>query len=121
MEGEAIWAKARELMTVERVFGEPFEKDGLTVIPVAAIRGGGGGGGGQGNSPDGELGTGFGSGFGVSARPVGAYVVGNGRVEWHEATDRTRLLLGWQTVTLIALFALRSMFKQRSKTKRRRA
>jgi uncharacterized spore protein YtfJ len=29
------------------VFGEPYEKDGVTIIPAARIRGGAGGGGGE--------------------------------------------------------------------------
>ena len=33
----------RDLVTAKRVYGEPYEKNGLTVIPAAAIRGGGGG------------------------------------------------------------------------------
>ena len=33
---------ARDAISVKRVYGEPIERDGLTVIPVAAVRGGGG-------------------------------------------------------------------------------
>ena len=113
MDTEMVWEKARNLMTVERVFGEPFEKDGITLIPVAAVRGGGGAGGGTETSPEGEEGSGFGSGFGITARPVGAYVIKDGRVEWQEATDTLRAVLGWQTVAIVATLALRSMFKHR--------
>ena len=38
---------ARDAMTVKRVFGDPYEKDGVTVIPVANVMGGAGGGGGS--------------------------------------------------------------------------
>ncbi len=31
-------------MNVRRVYGEPYEADGITIIPAAAVRGGGGGG-----------------------------------------------------------------------------
>ena len=34
----------RDAITVKRVFGEPFQKDGVTVIPAAKVMGGGGGG-----------------------------------------------------------------------------
>ena len=34
---------ARDAMTVKRVFGDPYEKDGVTVIPVANVMGGAGG------------------------------------------------------------------------------
>jgi uncharacterized spore protein YtfJ len=112
-----IWDKARDMITVERVFGTPFEKDGATFVPVAAVRGGGGGG--EGTDDTGKS-VGSGSGFGLAARPVGAYVFRDGHVEWQEATDSARIMLGWQIVAVVAVFALRSMFKQRSKTKRRR-
>jgi uncharacterized spore protein YtfJ len=113
-----IWDKARDLITVERVFGDPFEKDGATIIPVAAVTGGGGGGGQDATGEGGE--SAYGGGFGVGARPVGVYVIRNGSVEWMESTDTLRMMLGWQVVAIVSVLAFRSMFKQRSKTKRRR-
>jgi uncharacterized spore protein YtfJ len=74
---------AREAITVRRVYGEPIERDGVTVVPAAAVRGGGGGGGD--NEDNG------GGGFGLAARPVGAWVVRDGDVSWRPATDLTRL------------------------------
>ena len=56
--------------SVKRVYGEPYEKDGLTVIPAAVV--GGGAGGGAGHDDKGQEGEG--GGFGVSGRPAGAYV-----------------------------------------------
>jgi uncharacterized spore protein YtfJ len=38
-------ATARKALTVRRVFGDPYEVDGVTVIPAAVLRGGVGGGG----------------------------------------------------------------------------
>ena len=38
----------REALSVRQVFGEPVERDGVTVIPAATVIGGGGGGGGEG-------------------------------------------------------------------------
>src|SRR5512140_2327838 len=61
-----------EGLSSRRVFGEPYEKDGVTMIPAAKVNGGVGGGGGEG--PQGE-GSGTGSGFGLSAKPVGMYVI----------------------------------------------
>src|SRR5438132_14235599 len=66
-------SQAREVLTVRRVFGEPYERDGVTVIPAASVGGGGGGGGGEAR-PDQREGRGWGGGVGVSARAVGAYV-----------------------------------------------
>ena len=62
---------ARDSITVKRVYGEPYERNGVTVIPAATVMGGGGGG--EGDQGDGQ--TGSGGGFGLRARPVGAYVI----------------------------------------------
>ena len=64
----------KDAITVKRVFGEPFEKDGTTVSPAAAVSGGFGGG--SGTDDKGQDGSG--GGFGVRARPVGAFVIKNG-------------------------------------------
>ena len=32
-------SQAREAITVRRVFGDPYEKDGVTIIPAAKVRG----------------------------------------------------------------------------------
>jgi uncharacterized spore protein YtfJ len=106
-----------EALKVKRVFGEPYEKDGITIIPAAKIQGGGGGGGGQG--PD--QGRGFGSGFGVNARPAGVYVVKGGTVSWQPAVDVNRIVLGAQVVAVVALLAIRSISKARMKTRRAEA
>src|SRR3974377_1902270 len=44
----------KDVITVQRVFGEPTHVDGVTVLPVAVVRGGGGPGGGGGVRPDAE-------------------------------------------------------------------
>ncbi|MGD8486166.1 MAG: hypothetical protein PVH07_05950, partial [Chloroflexota bacterium] len=50
------------------VFGDPVERDGVTVIPVAqSMVGTGAGGGGQAEGPD----SGLGAGGGALTRPVG--------------------------------------------------
>ena len=49
-------AQVRDAMSVKRVFGEPYEQDGVTIIPVAWVAGGGGGGG----DAEGNGGGGFG-------------------------------------------------------------
>ncbi len=79
--------KASDALTVKRVFGEPYEKDGLTIIPAATIAGGGGGGGGH----DAQNQEGEGGGFGMGGRPAGAYVIRNGQVSWQPAVDANRL------------------------------
>jgi uncharacterized spore protein YtfJ len=77
---------AREAISVRRVFGDPYEQDGVTVIPAAAVRGGAGGGGDSENNG--------GGGFGVQARPGGAYVIKDGKVTWTPAVDPNRIVPG---------------------------
>src|SRR5438876_342967 len=66
MDVQSLVAQARDALSVERVFGTPYEKDGIAVVPVASVRAGGGGGGGP---------TGGGGG-GVEARPAVACGLG---------------------------------------------
>jgi uncharacterized spore protein YtfJ len=97
---DEFMAGVRERMGARQVFGEPVEADGVIVVPAAAVRGGGGGGG------DSERNGG--GGFGLAARPVGAYVIRDGGVEWVPATDPLRTVLGWQAVAgVVALAAWR--------------
>lgn len=109
---------ARDAITVGRVYGEPFEKNGVTILPAASVRGGGGGGTGEGGGPQGE-GKGTGGGFGVTARPVGAYVIRGEEVRWEPAVDVTRMALMGQAVALIALLVIRSIVKSRAKSRAR--
>ena len=104
MDYEEAIAKARDAITVKRVFGDPYERDGVTVIPAAAVRGGGGGGGGV----DPENGsTGSGSGFGLEGRPVGAYVIEDGNVRWEPAIDVGRIVARILLTALGIAFLLR--------------
>jgi uncharacterized spore protein YtfJ len=95
----------RDTLSVRRVFGDPYEVDGCTVIPVAKVAGGAGGGGGEGNKAD-ESGTGFGTGFGLQARPVGVYQVRDGEVVWKPAIDVTRLAKGGQALAALLTVCL---------------
>ena len=89
---------ARDAITVKRVYGEPYERNGLAVIPAAAVLGGGGGGG----SERGEHSDG-GGGFGVQARPIGAYVIRGEQVSWQPAFDLNRVIFGCQLLGLAAI------------------
>jgi uncharacterized spore protein YtfJ len=98
----------RDTMTVSRVFGEPYERDGMTLIPAAAVRGGAGGGTGR----KGETGEeGEGGGLGLDARPAGAYVIKDGSVTWQPAVDVNRIVttavLGWIVVAWLVARGLR--------------
>jgi uncharacterized spore protein YtfJ len=63
------------------VFGEPVERGGVTVIPVAKARFGFGGGGGSG-SHKGEEGSGGGGGGGASVSPIGYIELRDGAAEF---------------------------------------
>jgi uncharacterized spore protein YtfJ len=107
---DEILANVRETMTVKRVFGEPIERDGLTVVPVARISGGGGGGGGEDDKGSG----GYGVGYGVNAHPAGVYVIKNGNVKWEPAIDLNKVILGGQILVIVALLVLRTILKSRN-------
>ncbi len=108
MRPEEILDKVRDTLTVRQVFGEPYERDGVLVVPVARVAGGGGGGGG--GSP--SEGSGSGGGFGLEARPVGVYVIRNGEVSWRPAVDVTRIAVGGQLVAIVALLVARSVIRR---------
>lgn len=94
-----------DVLSVRRVFGEAYEADGVLVIPAARIAGGTGGGGGEGTD-SGETGVGFGSGVGLSARPVGVYEVRAGEVAWRPAVDVNRAIRGGQVLVGIIAVCL---------------
>jgi uncharacterized spore protein YtfJ len=116
MDVQRVFSEASDALTVKRVFGEPYERDGVTVIPVASVFGGGGGG--SGETPESQGGSGSGGGFGVSARASGAFVIKDGAVSWSPAMDLTRVILGGQLVALAAILAIRSVLKAREKRRR---
>jgi uncharacterized spore protein YtfJ len=110
MELPEVIAQGRDTLTVKRVYGDPYEQDGTTLIPAAKVQGGVGGG--IGEAPQGQ-GSGSGGGFAVNARPVGAYVLRGGEVSWQPAMDLNRVILGGQIVAVIFLLVLRSILKAR--------
>jgi uncharacterized spore protein YtfJ len=75
---------AQDAMTVRRVYGDPVETEGVTIVPAAAVRGGAGGGGDAENNG--------GAGFGLQARPVGAWVLRDGEASWSPAIDVNRIV-----------------------------
>jgi uncharacterized spore protein YtfJ len=114
-------AEAGESIGAKRVFGAPYEKNGVTVIPAARIMGGLGGGEGQAPGDDGTQSTGSGGGFGVYGRPAGAYVVKGDSVTWLPAVDVNRLMLGFQIALIVFLLVVRSVMKARAKAEMARS
>jgi uncharacterized spore protein YtfJ len=103
--------QTRDAITVKRVFGAPLDKEGVTFIPAAAVRGGGGGGGGG----DAEGAGGGGTGFGLTARPAGAFVIRDGQAVWQPAVDVNRIVLGVQLAFIVAVLAWRSVARAKAK------
>ncbi len=103
--------EAKGAMRASEVFGIPYEKNGVTIIPAAKISGGAGGGGNEGDPQAGGV------GFGVSSRPVGAFVIKGGDVSWQPALDLNRVILMGQVVAIVALLTARAIVK--AATKRR--
>ena len=107
MDTQELLERLRSSASVGTVFAEPYEKDGVTVIPAAKVAGGGGGGG--------DDAGGSGAGYGVIARPVGAYVIRNGEVAWHPALDLNRVILRSQAFVLMTLLIAWKAAKERAK------
>lgn len=98
-----------------KVFGAPIIEDGVTVLPVAKVSGGGGGGSGTGPAQEGKETGGTGGGMGVSAKPLGVFVIRKGRVRWQPALDMNKVIVGGQILGVIALLTLRALIKARGR------
>jgi len=106
-----VFDAAKDAIAVKRVYAEPYEKDGLTVIPAAVVCDGAGGGSGQ----DDKGQEGGGGGFGMSGRPVGAYVIKDGQVTWRPGVD-TNLIAAVVGAAVIAYLLSRPrMVRARTK------
>jgi uncharacterized spore protein YtfJ len=87
----------RDSLSVSRAYGEAYDLDGVTVIPVARVSGGAGGGAGEGTDDE-KAGGGLGAGFGLHVSPIGVYEVRGAKVVWKPAVDANRLLRGGQVL-----------------------
>jgi uncharacterized spore protein YtfJ len=112
MDPASLIDKTRDALTVKRVFGDPYERNGVTVLPAASVRGGAGGGTGEGGEGE-NRGSGTGGGFGVAAKPAGVYVIKGDDVTWRPAVDVNRVILGGQIVAIVLLLVIRSIIRHR--------
>jgi uncharacterized spore protein YtfJ len=103
MKVDAMIQGAQDALAVSRVYGEPIQHDGVTLIPAAEVLGGAGGGSDEANNG--------GGGFGVSARPVGMWVIRGKDVGWEPAIDSTKLAMRGMLVVIVFLFVVRSVVK----------
>ena len=119
MDASELLTKLREGMTSTTVYGEPIERDGVIVIPASSVMGGGGGGGGmtpmtavEGEVGAGATGEGSGLGFGVTAKPAGAFVIRGEDVEWIPAIDRNRQILFGSLMGILVILTIRGVLSR---------
>lgn len=73
-----------------QVYGQPYETvDGVTVVPVAKVRGRT-----KPGAADADL--------RLTAKPVGVFVIKNGEATWAPAVDSTRIALMGELIGLVA-------------------
>jgi len=122
-----VMEKFKSTANVKAVFGEPYEKDGLTIIPVAKVFMSGGGGtigkmfgrmrglkeetGKAGEKTD-DTGKNLPSGWGgfVKSLPAGYIKVNDGQAEYVEIWDKNKLML-LGGLALVGMFGLAAMKK----------
>lgn len=125
---------ARDTLNVRRAFGEAYQAEGATIIPVAKVMGGSGMGfgGGAGGETGGRTGSGSeadrhgphaegsggGGGFGSRIKPMGVYAIRDGQVRWQPAIDVNRAILGGQIVVATAIVAFACVRRARHRARR---
>ena len=102
--GEAVGGKAQ----VSTVFGEPVQRERVTVIPVAKARFGFGGGGGSGAGGEHNEGSGRGGGGAVVVSPVGYIEVRDDGAEFKRILTRTDVVALAAAASVVA-FALKRL------------
>ena len=101
--GETVGQRAN----VSTIFGEPVQREAVTVIPVARARFGFGGGGGSG-ARESDQGSGGGGGGGVIVSPVGYIEVRNSGAEFKRISS-ARDLAALVVAGSLAVVALRRL------------
>jgi uncharacterized spore protein YtfJ len=104
---ERIGQTVGQSAQVSTVFGDPVEREGVTVIPVAKTRFGFGGGGGSG-SREGDEGSGGGGGGGAAVSPIGYIEVRKEAVEFKRISTPLDLL-AFVAATSIALLTVKRL------------
>ena len=119
MDAKAILERAGDI-GARRVFGDPYERNGVTVIPAARVMGGAGGGdnaghqAGEHDKGGARSPSGTGLGFGMVGSPAGAFVIKGDEVRWMPALDVNRIALGMQITMIVLLLVVRSVLKARA-------
>ncbi len=97
------------------IFGEPVDREGVTVITVAKAGWGFGGGAGSGSDrSQSQVGEGSGGGGGVMISPVGYIEIKDGQARFHPIFDTNRILqlvIGVGFVTMLLLRSIRKFVR----------
>ncbi|HAX24264.1 MAG TPA: hypothetical protein PK593_01065 [Thermomicrobiales bacterium] len=110
MQALEILERARDTMTVKRVFGEPIHEGGVIIVPVAKVSGGAGAG--SGHDGDG------GGGYGMHATGIGVFEIRDGAVAFKPAIDMNRVIMGGQMVIIAAMIIAGGIIRARMKAAR---
>ncbi len=103
--------------SAKAVFGEPVERGGTTVIPVAKVRyafGGGAGSGGKEDEDTNDQGQGAGGGGMVSAQPLGFIEIREGQAEFRplpQFNSPVPIILASAVAAWLVLRGLRVLFR----------
>ncbi|HKF35383.1 MAG TPA: spore germination protein GerW family protein [Ktedonobacteraceae bacterium] len=100
---------------VSTVFGDPVERGGITIIPVARVGWGFGGGAGSGSNPNqNQAGEGSGGGGGTMVYPVGYIELRDGRATFYPIYDFgtiLRLVIGAGIIAMLLLRSIRKLVR----------
>jgi hypothetical protein len=106
MDAQQLENQIQHEVRPHNVFGAPIQVDGVTLVPTMAVRGG------AGHADQAR------AGYRIRARPVGVYVLRDGKVSWRPAVDVNRIIWGGQMIGLVA--ALSNVLGMRWAGQRRR-
>ena len=111
---EQIAARIGATARASMVYGDPVERSGVTVIPVAKIRYGFGGGAGEGEGGDNAHGhgEGAGGGGGVVASPAGYIEIRDGASTYRAISSRGLPALLLMSGALSIMLAVRALSKR---------
>jgi len=113
-EGSVAERLARQIgitANAKSIYGEPVERDGVTVIPVAKVAYGFGGGGGKKENEEGS-----GGGGGVMVTPVGYIEIKNGQTRFRPTLDPLALvpvMLAAAPMILLTAWKITKLLKKR--------
>ena len=100
--------RARQAIDIDHVFGEPIERGGVILIPVAKVTVGGGNGRGPGD-------MGGGGGWGGRCEPVGAFAIHDGKVSFQPVVDVNKIIAGAYVVGIVAILATPRIIRRAAK------